>query len=103
MIDSVWTLFKRVLPPVVRPAGGLSGGLYMAESSKPALNVAPFPPLRWDDYFWTGRVGLSSWRGFQCRLGAYGAKSSTEASDGKACLSVAPPEGVAERPPAAEQ
>jgi hypothetical protein len=75
----------------------------MAESSKPALNVAPFPPLRWDDYFWTGRVGLSSWRGFQCRLGAYGAKSSTEASDGKACLSVAPPEGVAERPPAAEQ
>jgi hypothetical protein len=46
---------------------------------------------------------LSSWRGFQSRLGAYAASSSTKESDGTARLSVPPPAGVAERPPSAEQ
>jgi hypothetical protein len=46
---------------------------------------------------------LRSWRGFQSRLGAYGASNSTQESDGTARLSVPPPAGVAERPPAAEQ
>src|SRR5437879_4717456 len=75
----------------------------MAESSKPPLSMPPFPPLRWDGYFWTGQVVLSSWRGFQSRLGAYAAKSSTKESDGAVGLSVPPPAGVAERPPLAEQ
>jgi hypothetical protein len=46
---------------------------------------------------------LSSWRGFQSRLGAYGASNSSKESDGTARLSVPPPAGVAERPPSAEQ
>jgi hypothetical protein len=65
--------------------------------------MPPFPPLRWDGHFWKGRVVLGSWRGFQSRLGAYGAISSTTESDGTARLSVPPPAGVAERPPSAEQ
>ena len=75
----------------------------MADSSKPPLSMPPFPPLRWDGYFWAGRVVLNAWRGFQSRLGAYAARSSTKESDGTAQLSVAPPAGVAERPPSAEQ
>jgi hypothetical protein len=75
----------------------------MSESSKQPLHVPPFPPLKWDDYFWTGRVVLSSWRGFQSRLGAYALKSSSQESDGTARLSVRPPGGVAERPPSREQ
>jgi hypothetical protein len=64
--------------------------------------MPPFPPLKWDEYFWTGRVVLTSWRGFQSRLGAYAAKSAAKESDGTARLSVAPP-GGAGQPPSAEQ
>jgi hypothetical protein len=46
---------------------------------------------------------LGSWRGFRARLGAYAAKSAAKESDGTARLSVAPPRGVAGRPPSAEQ
>jgi hypothetical protein len=46
---------------------------------------------------------LTSWRGFQSRLGAYAARSSAKESDGTARLSVTPPTGVAEQPPSAEQ
>jgi hypothetical protein len=65
--------------------------------------MPPFPPLRWDGYFWTGRIVLRSWQGFQSRSGAYAARSSTKAADGTARLSVALPAGVAGRPPAVEQ
>ena len=33
------------------------------------LDVPPFPPLRWDEYFWVGEVTLPSWAGFQTRRG----------------------------------
>ena len=75
----------------------------MADSSKPRLSMPPFPPLRWDGHFWKGRVMLSSWRGFQSRLGPYAASRSSKESDGTARLSVPPPAGVAERPPSAQQ
>jgi hypothetical protein len=75
----------------------------MADSSKPPLSMPPFPPLKWDGYFWKGRVVLRSWRGFQSRLGAYAASSSIKESDGTARLSVPPPAGIAEQPPSAEQ
>jgi hypothetical protein len=46
---------------------------------------------------------LGSWRGFQCRSGAYASKRSTNESDGTARLSVEPPEGVPESPPSPGQ
>ena len=75
----------------------------MAEFSKPTLNAPPFPPLKWDGHFWKCRTILNSWRGFQSRLGAYGAVSSTTESDGAVRLSVVPPGGVVAQPPAVEQ
>jgi hypothetical protein len=75
----------------------------MCESSKQPQHVPPFPPLKWLGNFWTGRVVLSSWRGFQSRLGPYASKSPTTESDGTVRLSVETPEGVAERPPSHEQ
>jgi hypothetical protein len=81
----------------------MMGGLSVAENPRPPLNMPPFPPLRWDGYFWSGRLTLPSWRGFQARLGAYAARSSAKESDGTARLSVATPAGVAEQPPSAEQ
>lgn len=75
----------------------------MAESPKPALHMPPFPPLKWNGYFWRGRIVLGSWQGFQCRLGAYASQSSANESDGTARLSVEAPGGVAERPPSPEQ
>ncbi len=74
----------------------------MAEGPVPALDMPPFPPLKWDGYFWTGRVVLSSWRGYQSRLGAYAARSSAKESDGTVRLSVSPP-GGARQPHSAEQ
>ena len=75
----------------------------MAESSKPTLDAPPFPPLKWDGHFWKCRTILNSWRGFQSRLGAYGAVSSTTESDGAVRLSVVPPAGAVAQPPAVEQ
>jgi hypothetical protein len=75
----------------------------MAENSKPPLELPPFPPLRWKEPFWNGRIVLPSWKGFQCRLGPYGSQTSPNESDGTARLSVVSPEGRAERPPSAEQ
>lgn len=75
----------------------------MAKSFKPPLSLPPFPPLRWDDNFWNGRIVLGSWRGFRCRLGHYGAESSSAVSDGTVELSVLPPGGVAEQPPSTAQ
>jgi hypothetical protein len=75
----------------------------MARRSAPTLNVPPFPELRWNGYFWRGRVVLRSWRGFQTRLGGYGAVSSPQESDGTASLSVKPPQNKKEQPPTAEQ
>lgn len=38
--------------------------------------VAPVTPrLRWDGFSWTGTIELPSWKGFQARTGAYGARS----------------------------
>ncbi len=71
--------------------------------TKPTLNVPPFPPLRWDDYFWAGEVVLPSWAGFQSRRGAYGAVNSHAASDGSARLTVTSPSGDPPTPPIAEQ
>lgn len=75
----------------------------MTETPRPRLHAPPFPPLEWDGYFWRGRVVLGSWRGFQCRSGAYASRSSTNESEGTARLSVEAPEGVPERPPSPEQ
>jgi hypothetical protein len=71
--------------------------------TKPTRNVSPFPPLRWDDYFWSGEVVLPSWAGFQSRRGGYGAVNSRAASDGSARLTVTPERDDARTPPRAEQ
>jgi hypothetical protein len=67
--------------------------------AKQMLNVPPFPPLDWDDYFWTGKVVLLSWAGFQSRGGAYGAVSSRAKSDGNARLTVTPVNDEERTPP----
>jgi hypothetical protein len=61
----------------------------MAKKAKPTAHVPPLPPLSWDGYFWTAQIVLPSWAGFQCRLGPYGARSSSKPSDGTASLTVA--------------
>jgi hypothetical protein len=48
------------------------------------LDCPPFPPLRWEDYFWVGEIRLPSWAGFQARRGAYSSVSSSKPSDGSA-------------------
>ena len=68
-----------------------------------ALEMAPFPPLRWDGDFWTGEVVLPSWAGFQNRSGAYASVGDSEPSDGTASLSVASPDFDVETPPIPEQ
>jgi len=54
------------------------------------LNIPPFPPLQWEDYFWVGEVTLPSWSGFQTRRGWYGSVSSDSPSNGSARLSIVP-------------
>ncbi len=75
----------------------------MPKASGRKLDLPPFPPLQWDEFFWTGRVALPSWRGFQSRSGAYASQSSAKASEGTVRLSVRPPGGVTEAPPSPEQ
>ena len=67
------------------------------------LNMPPFPPLRWDEYFWTGEVVLPSWADFQSRRGPYGSVSSRGKSDGSARLTVTPQDDDERTPPLAEQ
>jgi hypothetical protein len=68
-----------------------------------SLNYPPFPPLKWDDFFWVGDVVLPSWAGFQSRRGAYGAASSQMASNGIASLSIYPVDRGARSNPMLEQ
>jgi hypothetical protein len=67
------------------------------------LDFPPFPPLKWDFYFWVGKTVLPSWAGFQARRGAYGAVSSRKPSDGTARLSISSLDHKARTPPTAEQ
>ncbi|MFO0966328.1 MAG: hypothetical protein U0793_12195 [Gemmataceae bacterium] len=71
-------------------------------ADNPNLETPPFPPLKWDGYFWTARIVLNSWRGFQSRLGAYASQTSSNESDGTARLSIEPP-GAKQTPPSPEQ
>src|SRR5262245_52042680 len=63
------------------------------------LTVPPFPPLRWDQYFWVSEVVLPSWAGFRTRRGAYASVSSPAASDGTVGLSVMPADDARQTPP----
>jgi len=67
------------------------------------LNRPPFPPLKWEQYFWVGEVRLPSWTGFQTRRGGYGSVSSDKPSDGTARLSVTPEDDKNRTHPTAEQ
>src|SRR5262245_6222566 len=71
--------------------------------ARKTLSVPPFPPLRWEDYFWVGEVTLPSWAGFQTRRGGYGTVSSSRASDGTARLSVVSEDNKLRSPPLPEQ
>jgi hypothetical protein len=75
----------------------------MAKRPKPSLEVEPFPPLVWDEFFWTGTIILPVWKGFQNRLGPYASKRSGKPSDGTTRLAVRPPTGEPQTPPSAEQ
>ena len=66
--------------------------------TKQIINVPPFPPLQWNDYFWTGELVLRTWAGYQTRHGPYGAISSADESDGTVWLSVIP-QGDSQTPP----
>ncbi len=67
------------------------------------LDYPPFPPLKWEDYFWVGEVVLPSWAGFRARRGGYGAVSSPKPSDGSARLSISSLDDKVRTPPTAEQ
>lgn len=53
-------------------------------AKKKALDLPPFPPLKWDEYFWVGRITLPSWAGFRSGRGR-----SKKLSDGTVRLNVA--------------
>ena len=76
---------------------------HVPQRRRPVLDLPPFPQLEWDDYFWTGQTILNSWRGFQSRLGPYGAESSNEQSDGGVRLEVASPDEDHQGPPTSEE
>jgi hypothetical protein len=67
------------------------------------LDYPPFPPLKWDHYFWVGEVVLPSWAGFQARRGEYGAVNSRRPSDGSAQVSITPLDDKVRTPPTPEQ
>jgi hypothetical protein len=67
------------------------------------LNQPPFPPLKWEQYFWVGEIKLPSWAGFQTRRGGYASVSSDTPSDGTARLSVTPEDDKSRTPPTPEQ
>lgn len=52
--------------------------------AKKTINVPPFPPLRWDEYSWDGKLTLPSWKGFAARPGS----RSKKVTDGTVRLSV---------------
>lgn len=72
----------------------------MAEET---LSVPPFPPLKWDDYFWVGEIVLPSWAGFQTRRGPYASVSSSESSNGSVRLTVTPLDDRSRSHPTQEQ
>jgi hypothetical protein len=67
------------------------------------MTIDPFPPLEWDDFFWSATIRLPAWEGFQCRLGPYASRSSRKKSDGTARLSIGTPFGEKQAPPSPEQ
>jgi hypothetical protein len=44
----------------------------------------------WSDYFWTAKISLESWAGFQSRGGSYGSVDSLGASKGLVTVVFAP-------------
>src|SRR5215468_10101761 len=75
----------------------------MAKRKKPSLTIEPFPPLEWDDFFWSATITLPAWKGFQCRLGPYASRTGRKKSDGTVRLSVSNPFGEKQKPPSPEQ
>src|SRR4051812_30347295 len=75
----------------------------MADDPKQPLDLPPFPPLRWRQSGWAGRVVLSSWAGFQSRLGAYAGAGPGSAPDGTVRIRIAAPTTDPPAPPSPEQ
>src|SRR5712691_6438326 len=75
----------------------------MADDLNQTLDLLPFPPLRWREFFWAGRVVLNSWAGFQSRLGAYAGTSPGSAPEGTVRLRIAAPADDPPVPPTPEQ
>lgn len=75
----------------------------MGNRKKPTLTIEPFPPLEWDEFFWSGTITLPVWAGFQNRLGPYASKAGRKASDGTVRIAITPPDGEKETPPSPEQ
>jgi hypothetical protein len=67
--------------------------------AKKTITVPPFPPLRWDDFGWAGRIQLPSWAGFATRPGS----RSKKVSNGTVELDVAVEDDEARTPPTAAQ
>lgn len=63
----------------------------------------PFPPLTWDGDFWTGKVKLPSWRGFQNRQGPYTSARTSRRSTGLTAVYVVPKDDEERVPPTVEQ
>jgi hypothetical protein len=75
----------------------------MGKQRRPSSAIEPFPPLVWDEFFWTATVTLPAWKGFQSRLGPYAARNSRKPSDGTTRLTIKPVEEESQSPPSPEQ
>jgi hypothetical protein len=75
----------------------------MAKSKQQtAINLAPFPPLRWVDHNWTAEVNLPAWDGIQMRHGPFAVKKSQKQAKIKLRVN-SPNEGEQAPPTPAQQ
>ena len=75
----------------------------MSKRKSVALKLVPYPSLAWEQFFWVGTIHLPAWKGFLCRLGPYGTKSSRKPSNGETRLTIRPPVRSSTTPPSSEQ
>ena len=68
-----------------------------------SLSIPPFPPLKWDEFFWTGEDRFPEWESFQDRTGAYGALNSTGQPPRPASVHIQPANRALKTPPSVEQ
>lgn len=67
------------------------------------LQYPPFPPLQWDQFFWSGELVLPAWAGFEIKTDEDRGTKRRRSSARPVRLSIVPLEATARSHPTAEQ